>query len=98
MDAEQIFLAAVEKKTFHQREACLDSACRDNAEIRSQVESWLASNDQAGSFLKRNRSHSDGDIVLDSSSHRLSFLRHLLHVARYRQALGDCGYIGTASA
>ena len=45
-----------------------------------------------------NRSHSDGDIVLDSSSHRLSFLRHLLHVARYRQAFGDCGYIGTASA
>ena len=48
--------------------------------------------------IDRNRSHSDGDIVLDSFFHRLSFLRHLLHVARYRQAFGDCGYIGTASA
>jgi serine/threonine protein kinase len=53
MDAEQIFMAAVEKKTSRQRDVFLDDACGDNSEIRAQVEAWLESNDQAGSFLEQ---------------------------------------------
>src|SRR5439155_591417 len=51
MKAEDIFLAAVDKKTAAERKAYLDSACGDDAELRAQVEGLLHSHEEAGSFL-----------------------------------------------
>jgi len=51
MKAEDIFLAALEKKTPAERRAFLDSACRGNAALRALVEGLLYSHHEAGSFL-----------------------------------------------
>jgi hypothetical protein len=51
MKAEDIFLAALEKKTPDQRRAYLESVCRDDPALRAQVEGLLNSHQEAGSFL-----------------------------------------------
>jgi len=51
MKAEDIFLAALEKKTPAERRAYLDSACRDDPGLRAQVDGLLQSHQEAGSFL-----------------------------------------------
>ncbi len=51
MKAEELFLAAVEKKTPRDRAAYLDDACGDDAPLRAQVEGLLESHEEAGSFL-----------------------------------------------
>jgi len=53
MKAEEVFLAALEKATPAQRAAYLEEACRDDAELRKQVEGLLKSHEEAGSFLER---------------------------------------------
>ncbi len=53
MKADEIFLAAVEKKTPGERAAFVDGACGENAELRAQVEGLLKSHDAAGSFLEQ---------------------------------------------
>ena len=51
MKAEDIFLAALDKKVPAERQAYLDSACRDDADLRAQLEGLLHSHQAAGSFL-----------------------------------------------
>src|SRR5262245_14843959 len=51
MKAEDIFLAALERKTPAERQAFLDGACAGDATLRAQVEGLLRSHDEAGSFL-----------------------------------------------
>jgi hypothetical protein len=51
MKAEDIFLAALEQRTPLERNAYLDSACGERADLRAQVEGLLRSHEQAGSFL-----------------------------------------------
>ena len=53
MQADEIFLAAVEKKTPGERTAFLDGACKSDAGLRAQVEGLLKSHDAAGSFLNQ---------------------------------------------
>src|SRR5262249_10269666 len=51
--AESIFFAALEKTSPAERAAYLDEACRDNAELRRQVERLLEAHPQVGSFLEQ---------------------------------------------
>src|SRR5437660_402212 len=53
MNAEEILLAAVGKKTPAERAAYLDGACGSDAGMRALVEGLLKSHDQAGSFLEQ---------------------------------------------
>src|SRR5437588_12194323 len=53
MKAEEIFLAAVEKKLPGERAAYLEGACGNNAALRAQVAALLHSHEQAGSFLEQ---------------------------------------------
>jgi eukaryotic-like serine/threonine-protein kinase len=53
MNAEEILLAAVEKKTEAERAAFLEGACGPDAELRAQVESLLEAHREAGSFLEQ---------------------------------------------
>ncbi len=48
---EQLFCQALEKSTAAEREAFLDGACRDDAELRASVEALLKAHVEAGSFL-----------------------------------------------
>jgi serine/threonine protein kinase len=48
-----IFAAAVEKADPAERAAYLNEVCRDDAELRSRVESLLAAHGRAGDFLER---------------------------------------------
>jgi len=51
MNVEEIFLAAVAKKTPAERTAYLDGVCGSNAELHAKVVALLRSHEQAGSFL-----------------------------------------------
>jgi hypothetical protein len=51
--AESIFFAALGKTSPAERAAYLDEACRDNAELRRQVERLLEAQRQVGSFLEQ---------------------------------------------
>src|SRR5262245_34679072 len=51
MNAEDIFLAALQRQSPTERKAYLETTCRDNADLRAQVESLLHSHESAGSFL-----------------------------------------------
>ena len=51
MQAEEIFLAALEKGTRAERQAYLDGACGHDAPLRAQVEGLLLAHEEAGSFL-----------------------------------------------
>jgi WD40 repeat protein/serine/threonine protein kinase len=53
MTAEEILLAAVEKKTPAERAAYLDGACGQDAALRALVEGLLKSHEEAGSFLEQ---------------------------------------------
>ena len=52
MTAEEIFLRAVEKKTPAERAAFLDGACGTDTSLRAEVESLLASDQEASGFLE----------------------------------------------
>ena len=47
-----IFLQAMEKTTAQERREFLDAACRDDSELRQQVDELLKSFSDAGSFLE----------------------------------------------
>src|SRR5262245_44092327 len=51
MRAEDIFLAALERKSSAERAAYIDAACGEDAVLRAQVEGLLRSHQEAGSFL-----------------------------------------------
>src|SRR2546429_1378684 len=51
MSEESIFAAALEKRTPQERAAFLDAACAGDAALRRRVETLLASDERAGSFL-----------------------------------------------
>src|ERR1051326_7045009 len=53
MKAEEIFLAAVEKKACGERAAYVEGACGNDAALRAQVAALLQSHGQAGSFLEQ---------------------------------------------
>ena len=53
MNAEEILLAAVEKKTPAERAAYLDGACGPDAALRALVEGLLKAHVEAGSFLEQ---------------------------------------------
>src|SRR5262249_32836485 len=53
MNAEEVFLAAVEKDTPAERAAYLDSVCGQDPQLRARVEGLLRSHQQAGSFLEQ---------------------------------------------
>jgi len=53
MNAEEIFLAAVEICAGPERSACISRACGENPELRAEVESLMQAHDQAGRFLER---------------------------------------------
>jgi serine/threonine protein kinase len=53
MNAEEILLAAVEKKGPAERAAYLDGACGPDADLRALVEGLLKSHGEAGSFLEQ---------------------------------------------
>ena len=50
---DEIFLAALEKSTPHQRDQFLDEACGEDAQLRGQVERLLAAYPLAEKFLAR---------------------------------------------
>ena len=52
MNAEEIFLKAIEKRSAGERAAYLDGACGSDTELRAEVEALLDSDDAAGSFLE----------------------------------------------
>src|SRR5437588_3101441 len=52
MNAEEILLTAVEKKTPAERAAYLDGACGPDAELRALVAGLLKAHEEAGSFLE----------------------------------------------
>ncbi len=49
---QRLFHDALERPAGDERAGFLDSACADDADLRSEVESLLASHDRAGSFLE----------------------------------------------
>src|SRR5690242_20684617 len=51
-EANEIFLRALEIVSPEARRAFLDEACRADRRLREEVESLLAANGQAGSFLE----------------------------------------------
>jgi serine/threonine protein kinase/tetratricopeptide (TPR) repeat protein len=51
MNAEGIFLAALEKQSASERRAFLESACGDDVDLKARVEGLLVSHQEAGSFL-----------------------------------------------
>jgi serine/threonine protein kinase len=53
MKADEILLAALEKKTPAERAAYLDGACGADAQLRAAVEGLLRSHESAGSFLEQ---------------------------------------------
>ncbi len=53
MNAEQVFLAAVERRDPRERRAYLDEVLAADPELRDEVESLLRSHESAGSFLSR---------------------------------------------
>src|SRR5258706_16000494 len=48
---EKLFQSAIERPT-DEREAFLDQACAGDNQLRSEVESLIASHDQAGAFIE----------------------------------------------
>src|SRR5262245_469810 len=50
--ANDIFLAALERASPEQRKAYIDEACQGQEELRRQVKSLLAASEEAGSFLE----------------------------------------------
>jgi hypothetical protein len=53
MNAEEILLAAVDKKTPAERVAYLDGACGPDTELRALVEDLLQAHEAAGDFLEQ---------------------------------------------
>lgn len=53
MDKELIFAAALGKTSREERERYLEEACRDQPELRAELDALLAACDDAGSFLNR---------------------------------------------
>ena len=51
MKAEEIFNAALDRKSAAERQAYVDTACGDNTDLHAQVVGLLRSHDEAGSFL-----------------------------------------------
>ena len=51
MNAEEIFLAVLERNTPPERKAYLDGVCAHDPQLRQQVEGLLRSHEEAGSFL-----------------------------------------------
>src|SRR5688500_6807609 len=51
--ANEIFLRALECRDPAARSALVDEVCREEPELRDQVQSLLDASDQAGSFLDR---------------------------------------------
>src|SRR5262245_34089496 len=51
MQAEDIFLAALDKPKPTERQGFLDTVCAGDAELRAHVEGLLRSHEEAGSFL-----------------------------------------------
>jgi serine/threonine protein kinase/Flp pilus assembly protein TadD len=51
-EANEIFLNALDCRSPDERLALLDSACRGDSGLRSQVDALLAANDRVGSFLE----------------------------------------------
>jgi hypothetical protein len=49
--AEEIFHAALERPP-EARQACINQACGNNAELRRQVETLISKDEQAGSLLE----------------------------------------------
>jgi serine/threonine protein kinase/tetratricopeptide (TPR) repeat protein len=53
MNADEIFLAAAEKRDAAERAAYLDAECGQDAGLRARVEGLLRAHDAAGSFLEQ---------------------------------------------
>ncbi|MHB8953704.1 MAG: tetratricopeptide repeat protein [Pirellulaceae bacterium] len=51
MNAEELFLAALERQTTAERKAFLDGVCAQDPSLREQVEALLRSHEAVGSFL-----------------------------------------------
>ncbi len=64
-DINLIFLEAVEKSTTKERAAYLDDVCRDNVELRADLESLLRAHEKSGGFLEAPVFESE--VTLDSS-------------------------------
>ncbi|MHC4539384.1 MAG: protein kinase domain-containing protein [Planctomycetota bacterium] len=65
MDIRSIFSEALGKKTPEQRKAYLDQACRNDADLRAEVEELLKAHEKAGDFLESPAIGSD--VTLNSS-------------------------------
>ena len=50
---KQIFSQALEKTAGPERDAFLAEVCQDDSELRSQVQSLLLADKQAGAFLEK---------------------------------------------
>jgi WD40 repeat protein/serine/threonine protein kinase/tetratricopeptide (TPR) repeat protein len=57
-DIKQIFIKALERPAGKERDAFLDEACGDDAELRSRLESLLKASEGAGDFLENPPPHS----------------------------------------
>jgi WD40 repeat protein/serine/threonine protein kinase/tetratricopeptide (TPR) repeat protein len=64
-DIKELFIEALEKTAGPERDAFLDKACSDDAELRGRLESLLKAHDEAGDFLEN--PPLGADVTLDSS-------------------------------
>ena len=64
-NAEEIFHQASEMADSAERQAYLDEACRDNPQLRQEVEALLQAHEQAGDFLEN--SPVDARVTLDTT-------------------------------
>ncbi|HET6325267.1 MAG TPA: serine/threonine-protein kinase [Planctomycetaceae bacterium] len=60
---DEIFLVALGKSTPRERDAFLDDVCRDNAELRRQVERLLAAHPRAKDFLEQPAAVVQGTVI-----------------------------------
>jgi formylglycine-generating enzyme required for sulfatase activity/serine/threonine protein kinase len=66
MTDESIFTTAAALKTEAERQAYLDEACKDNPELRAEVEALLKADADAGSFLNHPPVGTDATIAMSS--------------------------------
>ena len=90
MTTEEIFLKAVEMRMVTERAAFLDGACGTDAKLRAEVESLLASDEEAGGFLEEPLFNGRGDTIDQPSICERPGTR----IGRYRllERIGEGGF------
>jgi serine/threonine protein kinase/tetratricopeptide (TPR) repeat protein len=88
-ELEEIFGAAVGKHTTAERNAYLDGACGEDAELRAKVDALLRAHDDAGTFLDRPPIDTDATIAAGGGDERAG-----MRIGAYKllQLIGEGGF------